>query len=134
MSNSFTFSYSCASFLYIRFNTNRTELLLQINPIHYRSIRTTTNRSEPLRINPIHYKLIRSTTNRSEQIRTTTKTTNRSDSMNRSDSLQIVTIQYKSYRFNTNRSDALQIDRFTTNRTDSLSIPFSYSYRFLHIM
>jgi hypothetical protein len=47
--------------------TNRTEPL-QIDPNHYKSIRTTTNRTEPLKIEPNHYKSIRKTTNRTEPL------------------------------------------------------------------
>ena len=107
---------------------------IEIDPNHYKSIRFTTNRSDPLQIDPFHYKSvslqidpfhyksIRFTTNRSVSLQidpfhsksirfTTIRYKSTRFTTNRSDSIQIVPIRYKSIQFDTNRSNSLQIER-----------------------
>ena len=62
----------------IRFTTNRSDSL-QIDPIHYKSIRFTTN--DPNHYDPNHYKSSRFTTNRSDSLQIDPIHTNRSDSL-----------------------------------------------------
>ncbi len=92
--------------------TNRSDSL-QIDPNHYKSIRTTSYQSDSLQIDPIHYKSIRTDPNHYknyksirfyESIRLTT---------NRNDSIQILPIQHKSIRCTTNRSIHYKSYRFT---------------------
>jgi hypothetical protein len=106
----------CFIFVYpIQYKSYRTTLTnrsdsLQIDPNHYKSIRTTSYQSDSLQIDPIHYKSIRTDPNHYKNYK----------------SIRF----YESIRLTTNLTDSTQIDpmhyksiRFTI---------YSYSYRFQH--